>query len=130
MRLLAAAAIAVLATCAHASDFELTADELRARMVGNTVVGIEDGEFYAEYLSPNGAIYGRNQHEAYQGYWRIVGNKLCLAYDEDNGKKISWNCVFVALNGDRIIWNDNNETSYARLLPGRAEKTAARVSRN
>ncbi|MDI4663069.1 hypothetical protein K9U40_01765 [Xanthobacter autotrophicus] len=129
MRFLAAAAVAALATCAHASDLELTADEIRARMIGNTIVGIEEGEFYAEYLSPNGAIYGRNRHEAYQGYWRIAGNKLCFAYESDSGKKVSWNCVYVALTGDKVIWNDDNETSFARLLPGRAEKTAAQASR-
>lgn len=125
MKLFASVVLAVLATSVHASDFELTADEIKSRMVGNTIVGIEEGEFYAEYLSPNGVIYGHNRSEAYRGYWRVYGNKLCFAYEQDDGRKMSWNCVFVALTGDKVIWNDDDETSFARLLPGRAEKTAA-----
>lgn len=125
MKLFTSVVLAVLATSVHASDLELTADEIKARMVGNTIVGIEDGEFYAEYLSPSGVIYGQNKHEAYRGYWRLAGNKICFAYEPDDGKKMSWNCVFVALTGDKVIWNDDNETSFARLLPGRAEKSAA-----
>lgn len=131
MRLLAAAGIALVATFAHASDMELTADEIRARMIGNTIVGTENGESYAEYLSPNGVIYGRNKRESYNGWWRIAGNKLCFAYEEDNGKKPSWNCVYVALTGDKVIWNDDDETSFARLVPGRAERAAVtRTSHN
>lgn len=117
--------LAPLAGGARASDLELTAEEIQSRLVGNTIVGIEDGEFYAEYLSPNGVIYGQTKHETYRGSWRIVRNKLCLGYEPDDGKKMSWNCVFVGLSGDRISWNDDDEVSFARLLPGRAEKTAA-----
>lgn len=132
MKLMAAAVAAVLmlGAGAHASDLELTADEIRTRMVGNTILGIEDGEFYAEYLSPNGVIYGHTKQEPYTGWWRIAGNKICFAYEEDDAKKARWNCVNVALTGDRVIWNDDNETSFARLLPGRAEKTASRQTRN
>lgn len=125
MKFLASAMLALAVTGVHASDLELTANEIHSRMVGNTIVGIEDGEFYAEYLSPNGVIYGQNKNDAYRGYWRVAGNKLCFAYELDDGKKMSWNCVLVALAGDKVIWNDDNETSFARLLPGRAEKTAA-----
>lgn len=125
MRFLAPIVLAVMMTGAHASDLELTAEEIHSRMIGNTIVGIEDGEFYAEYLGRNGVIYGQNKNDVYLGYWRVVGNKLCLAYEPDDGKKMSWSCVFVALSGDKVIWNDGDDTSFARLLPGRAEKTAA-----
>ncbi|QJP13743.1 hypothetical protein G3545_08780 [Starkeya sp. ORNL1] len=107
----------LLTVTLFASDAELTATEIRARVIGNTVVGVEDGKYYEEYLQPNGIIAGRSRQETYRGWWRIDANKLCFAYetdDEDASK--DWDCNTVSLNGDRVTW-DGEE--HARLVPGR-----------
>lgn len=110
----------VLPANAIASDLQLTGTELRTRMIGNTVVGIENGNYYEEYLASNGVILGRDRQSAYRGWWRIDGNKLCFAYEQDSDDgdtPKSWDCSTVAVSGDRITWNDDG--SRARLVPGR-----------
>lgn len=104
---------------AVASDLLLTATELRTRVVGNTVVGIDNGNYYEEYLQPNGVILGRDRQAAYRGWWRIEGNKLCFAYEQDDNddNSRSWDCSTVGVTGDRVTWNDDG--TRARLVPGR-----------
>lgn len=112
----------------YASDLEMSAAEIRARVIGNTIMGIEDGKYYAEYLSPSGAIYGRNASESYRGYWRIVDNRLCLGYEPDDERasagKLSWTCSNVGIRGNKIVWNERNDVSFSTLVPGRAENAA------
>jgi hypothetical protein len=40
-----------------------------------------------------------------------------VAYDEDQGKK-GWDCSNVGLEGARISWTDDGETSYSTIAPG------------
>lgn len=112
----------LMSTTLLASDRELTAMEIRLRIVGNTVVGTENGQYYEEYLEPSGRIAGRSKSEAYRGWWRLNGNKLCFAYEADedsNGRPASnWDCSAVALSGDRLTWKDDGD--QARLVAGRA----------
>lgn len=113
-----------LHTGALAGDGELSGAEIRARVVGNTIIGIEDGKYYEEFLQPNGGIAGRNNRESYRGWWRIDGNQLCLAYDPDDDQTLAtpprnWDCSTLALSGDRLTWKDDGVVAYGRLFPGR-----------
>ena len=129
-KLLGIILVLACAGSAAAWDLELTAAEIRARVIGNTIIGIEDGKFYAAYLSPSGVIYGRDGNDDYRGYWRIVDNRLCLGYEADNPRtatasgKFTWTCANVALSGKKLIWNDRNDVSFSTLVPGRAEQSA------
>ena len=113
----------LLYTGALAAD-ELSGAEIRARVVGNTVIGIEDGKYYEEFLQPNGVIAGRSNRESYRGWWRIEHHKLCVAYDLDDDQNDStqpkrWDCAAVELSGERLTWKDDGEVSHAKLYPGR-----------
>jgi hypothetical protein len=77
------------ASQAGQSSQELSSDQIRASIVGNTVVGIEGGEAYAEFLRPNRSLSGRARSGAYSGEWRISGNRICFLYKED---KKGWDC--------------------------------------
>jgi hypothetical protein len=106
--------------CAWASDVQLTAAEIKARIIGNTVTGVEDGAPYQEYFNPNGTIAGSDSTEKYVGVWRIDGSKLCMGYqsDDDPDKLDDWSCSGVALIGDRVIWNDHGEMTEGKLVAG------------
>ncbi|MDQ0395443.1 hypothetical protein [Labrys monachus] len=106
--------------CASASDLQLTAAEIKARIIGNTVLGVEDGNPYQEYFNPNGSISGKSSTETYTGAWRIQGDKLCMGYesDDESGQINDWNCSDVGVIGDRVIWNDDGELSEGKLVAG------------
>lgn len=110
----------VLWGCAAASDMQLTAAEIKARIIGNTVAGVEDGKPYQEYYKADGTILGNDGSAPYTGMWRIDGNRLCMAYpsDDDSGKFGEWTCSNVGLVGDRVIWNEDGDLTEGKLLPG------------
>jgi hypothetical protein len=107
---------------------QLASEEIRARLIGNTVAGAEDGEAYAEYLSPTGIVYGRSASGRYLGAWRIEGAKICFRYgseDEENPKVTEWNCNPVTLSGRSIYWSDdadNGDPAEATLMSGNAKE--------
>lgn len=104
-----------------ASECALTATEINQRIIGNTIVGMEDGKYYEEFLNPNGMIEGRTKSERYKGYWRIEGNRLCFGYEsrDDESTAKDWTCTGVGLSGSQLIWNDNGDVSCANLVKGR-----------
>jgi hypothetical protein len=91
--------------------------EIRSVFSGNTVAGEEDGVPYVEYFTPDGRILGENREGRYKGHWRIFNSRMCLAYDEDEGKK-GWECSQVGIKGARISWTDDGETTYSTIAPG------------
>jgi len=140
MKYLLPLSILMLGIAGHAlaSDLELTASEIKARIIGNTISGVDDGETYMEYYSPNGTILGTDSSGKYTGNWRIDGDQLCTLFpddddsDDDNstdnsaganktnnaGGAKSWSCSNIGLIGDKVIWNDDGDLSDAKLLPG------------
>jgi hypothetical protein len=59
MRVMLLAGVALaLSTTAFAQ--ELSGTQIRQALVGKTMSGIENGESYSEYLSPDGGISGRS----------------------------------------------------------------------
>lgn len=91
--------------------------EIRSVFSGNTVSGQEDGVPYVEYFTPDGRILGENRDGRYKGYWQISKNRMCLAYDEDEGKK-GWECSHVGLEGARLSWTEDGETTYSTIAAG------------
>jgi hypothetical protein len=109
MRVMLLAGVALaLSTTAFAQ--ELSGTQIRQALVGKTISGIENGESYSEYLSPDGGISGRSPSGAYSGRWAISGNEICFLYEEGSRRSGKWDCNDVRLHGNRIIW-DNNTTA-------------------
>ncbi|MDQ0395441.1 hypothetical protein J3R73_005233 [Labrys monachus] len=112
-----------VAGCATASKAGMGGDEIKARIVGNTVTGVDDGKPYMEYYDPSGSIAGKDT-EPYTGSWRIDGNKLCTGYESEDPTKtdLDWTCSGVSVVGDRVFWLDQDgEKTEAKLLPGRQQ---------
>ncbi|PWB80154.1 MAG: hypothetical protein C3F11_18730 [Methylocystaceae bacterium] len=99
---------------------ELLSNELKIRelFAGNTISGEERGETYIEFFSPDGGIVGENSEGRYTGHWQVSRGRICLSYDEENGKAGAWDCAQVGLNGSRIVWSAGGEKSYSTLTAG------------
>jgi len=93
-------------------------DQIRSALVGNTISGQESGEPYVEFLRPDGRIDGMGADGRYTGHWVISRGRMCMSYDEEDGKATPWDCARVATRGDRVIWVNQGEKSYSALSRG------------
>jgi len=93
-------------------------DQIRSALVGNTISGQESGEYYVEFLRPDGRIDGMGADGRYTGHWVISRGRMCMSYDEEDGKATPWDCARVATRGDRVIWVNQGEKSYSALSRG------------
>jgi hypothetical protein len=116
--------VAALATSMVLSPSLITAKPLSQEadiqriFSGNTVSGEEKGVPYVEYFAPDGRIVGENRDGRYKGYWRIHNKRMCLAYDDDEDKSSGWECSQVGVDGSRLSWTDDGETTYSTIEPG------------
>ena len=102
----------------------LSGAEIQARLIGNTITGVEDGETYAEYLAPDGTISGEGDSGAYAGFWRVAGDQLCFRYDDDDAGG-AWDCASVTLIGASVYWSRGAPAGAppeATLLAGNPKK--------
>jgi hypothetical protein len=106
----------------------LTGEDIKKEIVGNSIIGIEKGETYVEYLSPDGKISGLAESGFYRGAWRVDGDKICVLYDPDEAgdpNANTWDCEPMARKGENIYWSDSvaaDEPSEATLLAGNPKK--------
>jgi hypothetical protein len=105
----------------------LTGEDIKKEIVGNSLIGIEKGETYVEYLSPDGTISGLAESGFYRGAWRVDGDKICVLYDADEpgDSAKTWDCEPIARKGENIYWSDSvaaDEPSEATLLAGNPKK--------
>jgi hypothetical protein len=109
---LAGAAIVALMLCgaAQAAD-QLSGEQIRAAVSGNTVQGtMEDSGAYAEFYQPDGLIKG----DGYTGMWGIEGDAMCFQYGDD--PKACWQVV---KDGDMIQWlKDGKIEGTGTVAPG------------
>jgi hypothetical protein len=92
--------------------------EIRSAVAGNTIAGEEDGVPFVEYFAPDGRILGENREGRYKGNWQVSKNRMCVAYDEDDGKSSAWDCSHIGLDGSRLSWTQDGETSYSTIAAG------------
>ena len=111
----------------------LSADDIKKEIVGNTITGIEKGKSYTEYLKPDGTISGSEQAGAYNGAWRLEGDRICVTYDPDEdatSKEHQWDCSPLARRGDDLFWSDSvasDDPAEATLIPGNPKKSRSEV---
>jgi hypothetical protein len=101
----------------------LSGAQIGAQVIGNSITGVDsdNGESYTEYLKPDGTISGIEDSGAYSGSWRIVNNKLCFHYDDNDGDSEGWDCTPVTLVGTNVYWSNevsDGDSVEATLLRG------------
>jgi hypothetical protein len=108
----------------------LSADQIQAAIVGNTISGVEEGENYVEYLKEDGTIAGEAPSGRYTGRWRISGNQMCFQYDRDEEPdpddvpltppktvdKPEWDCNDVVLKGSEVHWKTSDAEETTSVL--------------
>ena len=100
----------VIASGAAAQDFA-SADQIKAAIVGNTVMGnMAASGAYNEFYAPDGAIRAAD----YQGAWSIVGSQMCFVYGDNPGT-----CWAVRITADQVSWVvDGRDEGGGTILPG------------
>lgn len=98
------------ATPAFAQD-AATADQIRAALSGNTVIGaMAASGAYTEYYAPDGTIRAAD----YAGRWAINGNSMCFTYGDEAAT-----CWAVQLQDDQVTWMVNGAAEgTGTILPG------------
>ena len=112
------AVVAVTMASSAKAQTAFSDDQIRSALVGNTISGQESGEPYVEFLRPDGRIDGMGADGRYTGHWVISRGRMCMSYDEEDGKATPWDCARVATRGDRVIWVNQGEKSYSALSRG------------
>lgn len=100
---------------ALAADATLNAADIRARIIGHTLSGREDGRTYRETLFANGRIKGVDDEGNYTGRWSIRKDRLCFIYDDDEDED-EWECSAVRLDGDAVTFVDPDGSEVRATL--------------
>jgi hypothetical protein len=108
--LLLATSIVALSTAAFSET--LSGNQIRSLLAGNTMVGVQDGSRYEEYLSPSGMISGSTGVDDFGGQWKIAGNQVCFLYG--GGQSSGWDCSTVTLRNGRIRFEDGTTATLRR----------------
>lgn len=95
----------------------LSAAQIQARLVGNTIDGVDDGKPFSEYVVSDGSLRGVGADGLFTGTWRIANNQFCYRINPDsdpdetapNNADASWEweCSQVTLVGDKLFWSDD-----------------------
>jgi hypothetical protein len=102
----------------------LSGDELRALVTGNTVSGHHDsGMPYSEYHSPDGRVFGHNNHDPVKdGCWRVRGDSICYSYESGKAPGLFCWRFYHAKDGNyRILLPATGTTGSAIVAKGNPE---------
>ena len=123
----AIAAFAALLACgaalASGAERQLTGEELRKVITGNTVwVLRQDMTQGDEYHLPDGRVFGFNGVENIEnGCWDIVGSEVCYYYKDDNekGRAHCWTFRFAGEPGRfHLRATGSSMIGYGVMTPG------------
>jgi hypothetical protein len=120
---LAFAALLALASGAAASDNRpvVPGEEMRRLLSGNTMSGRHDtGMPFSEWHSPDGRVFGHNNHEAVdRGCWDIRGDDVCYYYSGGTVRgAFCWTFRRVTENGFSLRSVENGLNAVGILTEG------------
>lgn len=131
MRHLVVALVLAFAGLAHAADDPatqeipsplrpVTGDDLQREITGNTLSGRHaSGMQFSEYHSPDGRIYGHNNHVAVRdGCWVIRKDEVCYTYEKGPAPGVFCWQFFRAPGGYTIFLPATGTVGTAKLERG------------
>ena len=91
----------------------LSENDLRTKIVGNTLAGVADGTKWVEYYAKDGTIRGKWGGDRYGGKWKISGSVMCFDYQGTEDDE----CNTIALEGNkgRLFLLDGLPSKYASV---------------
>ena len=115
-----------LSTAGPTAADGLSGDQIRQSVIGNTLVGTDEDSQYFEYFAADGTIVGQGEDGEYSGHWFMRGDRLCVAYEDDNGHIPQTDkCSGVIVSRDQIIASSIDEDDPLALLLGNPRARAA-----
>jgi hypothetical protein len=114
-----AIALVFVSTAAFAASQKLSGNQIQQHIIGNTLAGTENGSPYFEYFAAYGVIMGRGKDGEYLGNWTIRGDKLCVAYEDDNGNIAGIHkCSYIFVNGRQVTGSSIDEDDPLTIEQG------------
>ncbi|MGL5009336.1 MAG: hypothetical protein ACRC6I_05605 [Paracoccaceae bacterium] len=88
-----------------------TADQIRASIIGNTVMGsMSASGAYTEFYATDGSIRAAD----YAGSWSLQGDTMCFSYGADPAT-----CWSARISGDQVTWVVGGaDEGTGTILPG------------
>lgn len=102
----------------------VTGDELQREVTGQTLTGRHaTGMPYSEYHSPDGRIYGHNNHVPVRdGCWVVRRDEICYTYEKGPAPGVFCWQFFRAQSGYTILLPETGTIGTAKLEPGNPHK--------
>lgn len=102
----------------------VTGAELQREITGNTLTGRHaSGMPYSEYHSPDGRIYGHNNHVPVRdGCWVVRQDEVCYTYEKGPAPGVFCWRFFRAQGGYTILLPDTGTVGTAKPEPGNPHK--------
>jgi hypothetical protein len=114
----AAAAAAALAAAAAAPADRLTGRAAWNQLVGNSIIGDDDGETLVEYYAADGTSKSMSGNKISTGRWTFGGERVCFKYTDEPR-----DCYKVEVSGDVVTFYDKDGSGLRyTLLKGNPKK--------
>jgi hypothetical protein len=114
----AAAAAAALAAAAAAPTDRLTGRAAWNQLVGNSIIGDDDGEALVEYYAADGTSKSMSGNKISIGRWTFGGERVCFKYTDEPR-----DCYKVEVSGDVVTFYDKDGSGPRyTLLKGNPKK--------
>lgn len=82
----------------------MTEDEIRSKIIENTLTGTDYEKQWWEFYAPDGKIKGLWEGQRYRGKWSLDGPVMCLKY-AGTGYDGCWT---MSLDGNTVQWYKRN----------------------
>ncbi len=114
----AASAAAALAAAAAAPADRLTGRAAWNQLVGNSIIGDDDGETLVEYYAADGTSKSMSGNKISTGRWTFGGERVCFKYTDEPR-----DCYKVEVSGDVVTFYDKDGSGLRyTLLKGNPKK--------
>jgi hypothetical protein len=114
----AATAAAALAAAAAAPTDRLTGRAAWNQLVGNSIIGDDDGETLVEYYAADGTSKSMSGNKISIGRWTFGGERVCFKYTDEPR-----DCYKVEVSGDAVTFYDKDRSGLRyTLLKGNPKK--------
>lgn len=103
---------------------QVTGEELQREITGHTLTGRHaSGMPYSEFHSPDGRIYGHNNHVPVRdGCWVVRQDEVCYTYDKGPAPGVFCWRFYRAQGGYTILLPDTGTVGTAKIETGNPNK--------
>jgi hypothetical protein len=99
---------------AFPAPVKLTGRAAWGRLIGNSIIGTEEGKPLVEYYAADGTAKSMTDNKVYTGKWTFAGESVCFSYGD-----ASEGCLIVEVFGNSVtFYNEKAEGERYQILEG------------